>query len=333
MMTTREAGNALLEVVDLKKHFQVRNDSAAGGRHQRVKAVDGVSFTIRERETFGLIGESGCGKSTLGRTLARLYAQTSGSIRYQGREISHLSEKDLKPYRRKVQVIFQDPYSSLNPFMTVEQIIAEPMEIHLSLGRAERRQRIETLLDRVGLQKGELHKFPHEFSGGQRQRIGIARALSVDPEFIICDEPISALDVSIQAQIVNVLEDLQAELGLTYLFIAHNLLAVRHISSRIGVMYLGKLVEIAESRDLFQRPSHPYTMALLSAIPVPDPRIARAAKRILLEGDLPSPFELPSGCRFRTRCPRATKACAEREPELLELAPEHWVACHQPGLD
>jgi oligopeptide transport system ATP-binding protein len=248
-------------------------------------------------------------------------------------DISRLPERDLKPYRRKMQVIFQDPYSSLNPFMTVEQIIAEPMEIHLDLGPEERRERIEALLDQVGLQKGEAEKFPHEFSGGQRQRIGIARALSVDPEFIMCDEPISALDVSIQAQIVNVLEDLQAELGLTYLFIAHNLLAVRHISSRIGVMYLGKLVEVAESRELFKLPLHPYTMALLSAIPVPDPKIARVAKRTLLEGDLPSPFDLPSGCRFRTRCPRATQACAEQEPGLRELAPEHWVACHRPGLD
>lgn len=328
-MTVKEPDGTLIEIHDLKKHFEVRNEYTDGGRHRTVKAVDGVSFAIRKRETFGLVGESGCGKSTLGRTLTRLYGATSGSILYEGKDIVNLPERELKPYRKAMQVIFQDPYSSLNPYMTVEQIISEPIEIHLKLSTEARREKIEALLDKVGLQKSEIHKFPHEFSGGQRQRIGIARALSVNPEFIMCDEPISALDVSIQAQIVNVLEDLQAELGLTYLFIAHNLLAVRHISNRIGVMYLGKLVEIAESRELFRVPLHPYTSALLSAIPVPDPDIARTTKRTLLEGELPSPFDIPSGCRFRTRCPRAVKACEEQEPALMELAPNHWVACHR----
>jgi oligopeptide/dipeptide ABC transporter ATP-binding protein len=318
----------LIQVMDLKKHFTVRNELADGGRRRTVKAVDGVSFSIRKRETFGLVGESGCGKSTLGRTLTRLYDATGGSVSYEGADITRLPERELKPYRRKMQVIFQDPYSSLNPYMTVEQIVAEPVDIHLRLSLAEKRERIEGLLEKVGIQKGDMEKFPHEFSGGQRQRIGIARALSVDPDFIMCDEPISALDVSIQAQIVNVLEALQAELGLTYLFIAHNLLAVRHISDRIGVMYLGKLVEAAESRELFKSPLHPYTRALLSAIPIPDPKLARAAKRELLEGDLPSPFDLPSGCRFRTRCPLAEKRCAEGEPEFREAAGGHWVACH-----
>jgi oligopeptide/dipeptide ABC transporter ATP-binding protein len=323
-----ERGSELIRVESLSKHFQARGAGLGGRAGRVVRAVDGVSLSIRAGETFGLVGESGCGKSTLGRCVARLLDASSGSVLYGGTDITRLPERSMKEFRRRMQIIFQDPYSSLNPFMTVGEIVAEPMEIHLALSRSERDARVAHFLEKVGLPASDAAKFPHEFSGGQRQRIGIARALSVDPEFVLCDEPISALDVSIQAQIVNVLEELQAELGLTYLFIAHNLLAVRHISDRIGVMYLGKLVEVCESRELFSSPLHPYTKALIASIPVPDPAAPRIIGRERLSGELPSPLDLPSGCRFRTRCPLAATRCAEAEPQLREAGFGHAVACH-----
>ncbi|SHH26412.1 ABC transporter ATP-binding protein [Tepidibacter thalassicus] len=317
----------LLDVKNLKKYFPVRK-GFFGRQTQYVKAVDDVSFFIKKGETLGLVGESGCGKSTTGRTLIRLYDPTDGEIIFNGKDIAKLSQKELKPYRKKIQMIFQDPYASLNSRMTVGDIIGEPLDIHGIASGKERLERIHELLNIVGLNPDHATRYPHEFSGGQRQRIGIARALAVEPEFIIADEPISALDVSIQAQVVNMLEDLQNDLGLTYLFIAHDLSMVRHISNRVGVMYLGKLVEIAESDELYEKPSHPYTQALLSAIPLPDPKAARENKRVILEGDVPSPLNPPSGCRFRTRCRYAMDKCAEIEPQLKEIAPGHCVACH-----
>lgn len=317
----------LIEVRNLTKYFEI-NRGFLGGNKEYVQAVDGVNFTIGKGETLGLVGESGCGKSTTGRTLIRLYRPTKGEIIYDGVDIGGLSQNELKPYRRKMQMIFQDPYASLNSRMTVGDIIGESMEIHHLARGQERQNKIFELLDRVGLNKDHASRYPHEFSGGQRQRIGIARALAVDPEFIICDEPISALDVSIQAQVVNMLEDLQRELGLTYLFIAHDLSMVKHISDRIGVMYLGKLVEIANRNELYDDPLHPYTQALLSAIPIPDPEISKQSRRIILEGDVPSPINPPSGCRFRTRCAYAFDKCAEQEPEITEVKPGHFVACH-----
>lgn len=309
---------ALLEVRDLKKYF-------ATGADFELKAVDGVSFTIQKGETLGLVGESGCGKSTLGRTIIRLYENTDGEVLFKGKNVHKLRGKEAAQFNRDAQMIFQDPQASLNPRMTVEDIIAEGLDIH-GLGRGLRRERVAELLSLVGLHKDHAQRFPHEFSGGQRQRIGIARALAVEPEFIIADEPISALDVSIQAQVVNLLEDLQRDKGLTYLFIAHDLSMVKHISSRIGVMYLGKMVELAASSDLYIRPLHPYTKALLSSVPVPDP--TRKRERIVLEGDLPSPANKPSGCGFRTRCPAATERCAQEEPVWREAEAGHWVACH-----
>ena len=317
----------LLNVKNLKKYFPV-----SGGFLQKekkyVKAVDDVSFYVKKGETFGLVGESGCGKSTTGRTFIRLYDVTAGVIEYDGVDISKMSERELFPYRKKIQMIYQDPYASLDARMTVADIIGEPLDVHHIASGAEKQEIIYDLLHRVGLKKEYASRYAHEFSGGQRQRIGIARALAVKPEFIICDEPISALDVSIQAQVVNMLEDFQDEMNFSYLFIAHDLSMVKHISDRIGVMYLGKLVETGESNELYEHPLHPYTQALLSAIPIPDPRVTRSMRREVLEGDVPSPINPPSGCRFRTRCKFATARCAEEEPQMKEVSPGHFCACH-----
>ncbi|MGG3468143.1 dipeptide ABC transporter ATP-binding protein [Neobacillus pocheonensis] len=324
MIETKEK---LIEVNNLKKYFPLKT-SLFSKNKQVVKAVDDVSFHIFKGETFGLVGESGCGKSTLGRTLNRLYDPTSGEIHFDGKDIANLNNKELQPYRKRMQMIFQDPYSSLNPYMNVEEIIDEPLEIHTTLLKNERKEVITDILEKVGLKKEDMEKFPHEFSGGQRQRIGIARALAINPEFIICDEAISALDVSIQAQVINMLEDLQSEMKLTYLFVAHDLSMVRHISDRIGVMYLGKIVEISKSDELYHKPLHPYTQALLSAIPIPDPIKAQNSKREIITGELPSPIEMETGCRFRSRCPFAKPICAEKDPQLKEVDGEHLVACH-----
>lgn len=322
------AGDKLLQVESLTKYFY-KPQGLFGQKKQIVKSVDHVTFDIMRNETLGLVGESGCGKTTVGRTITRLYEPTDGKIIFDGKDISHLTKKELLPYRKKMQMIFQDPYASLNARMTVMDIIREALDLHSDLKtKEEKSRRVYELLDRVGLMREHANRYPHEFSGGQRQRIGIARALAVDPEFIVCDEPISALDVSIQAQVVNMLEDLQREFGLTYLFIAHDLSMVRHISDRIGVMYLGKLVEIGPSEEIYSHHLHPYTEALLSSVPVPDPEKARAKEQIVLQGDIPSPIDPPSGCRFRTRCPRACEQCAQAEPELKPVGNDHFVACH-----
>lgn len=319
----------LLEVQHLRKYFPVKGMKGLG-----VQAVEDVSLFIKRGETLGLVGESGCGKTTLGRTIIRLHEPTSGRIVYDGETIyegdgkKHSAVKML-PYRRKMQIIFQDPSASLDPRMTVGEIIGEALDIHkLWSTKAERTDRIKELLDMVGLNTEHANRYPHEFSGGQQQRVGIARALAVRPQFIVCDEPISALDVSIQSQVVNMLEDMQEELGLTYLFIAHDLSVVRHISNRIGVMYLGCLVELSTSYELNKNPIHPYTQTLISAVPVPDPQLSRSRQRIVLEGDIPSPMNPPSGCRFHTRCPMAKPQCKEAMPQLREVAEGHWVACH-----
>jgi oligopeptide transport system ATP-binding protein len=313
----------LLEVKNLKQYFPVGGSVL---KPKYVKAVDDVSLFINKGETLGLVGESGCGKTTLGRTILRLYEPTGGKIIYDGKDITNAK---MLPYRRKMQIVFQDPYASLDPRMTVSDIVGEAIDIHkLAQNRKDRQEKIISMLQRVGLNSEHANRYPHEFSGGQRQRIGIARALAVNPEFIVCDEPISALDVSIQAQVVNMFEDLQAELGLTYLFIAHDLSVVKHISRRIGVMYLGKLVELADSNELIFHSAHPYTRSLISAIPIADPKQSRASKRIILEGDVPSPLNPPSGCRFRTRCRYATELCAQKEPEFKEISPGHYAACH-----
>lgn len=315
--------NKLVEVKNLKQYFRVGGSPL---KPKFVKAVDDVSFFINRGETFGLVGESGCGKTTVGRTMLRLYEPTAGKIFYDGKDITKV---DMFPYRRKMQIVFQDPYASLDPRMTVGDIVGEAIDIHkLAPSKKERNDKIISLLERVGLNSEHANRYPHEFSGGQRQRIGIARALAVDPEFIVCDEPISALDVSIQAQVVNMFEDFQQDMGLTYLFIAHDLSVVKHISHRIGVMYLGKLVEVAESSELIFHNVHPYTKSLISAIPIADPIENRKSKRIILEGDVPSPLNPPSGCRFRTRCRYATEECAEKEPELKEISSGHFAACH-----
>ena len=324
-----ENRDVLLEINNLRKYFAVKGGSIFKKRY--VQAVESVSFSIYRGETLGLVGESGCGKTTLGRTIIRLYEPTSGRIVYDGTPIYDSEQKiavDMLPYRRKMQIIFQDPSASLDPRMTVGEIVGEALDIHkLCPGKQERRDRINSLLDEVGLNTEHANRFPHEFSGGQQQRIGIARALAVDPEFIVCDEPISALDVSIQSQVVNMLEDLQAEKHLTYLFIAHDISVVRHISNRIGVMYLGQMVELAESFELCSHPIHPYTQTLLSAVPLPDPVKSRARQRILLEGDIPSPLDPPKGCRFHTRCPYATERCRSEQPELKEYGTGHFAAC------
>ncbi len=320
----------LLEIKDLKKYFTVKKSGF--NKNQMVKAVDGVSMDIFKGETLGLVGESGCGKTTLGRTIIRLYEPTSGSIIYDGKPIYDSEQKiaeKMLPYRRKMQIIFQDPSASLDPRMTVGEIVGEALDIHkLYTGKGEREARINQLLEEVGLNTEHSNRFPHEFSGGQQQRIGIARALAVEPEFIVCDEPISALDVSIQSQVVNMLEDLQAELGLTYLFIAHDISVVRHISNRIGVMYLGNLVELAESYELYRNPIHPYTKTLMSAVPIPDPVVTRARERMILEGDIPSPINPPSGCKFHTRCPYATERCSQEVPVFRDHGGGHYAACH-----
>ncbi|MED4237723.1 ABC transporter ATP-binding protein [Priestia megaterium] len=317
-MTTKH----LLEVKQLSKYFSITNK-------QVLKAVDGVSFHISKGETFGLVGESGCGKSTAGRTIIGLYNRTSGEVLYKGKNVHELSEKEKFAFHRNMQMIFQDPYASLNPRSTVKEIISEPMEVHgLYSNKKETLNRVYELLEDVGLNRDHANRYPHEFSGGQRQRIGIARALALNPECIIADEPISALDVSVQAQVVNLLKKLQKEKGLTYLFIAHDLSMVKHISNRIGVMYLGHLVELTTSSELYQKPLHPYTQALLSAIPIPDPDVEDNRKRIVLKGELPSPINPPSGCVFNTRCPLAVAACKTQKPEWQEVEDNHFVACH-----
>ncbi len=311
----------LISVRNLKKYFNVR-----GGK--TLKAVDDISFDIHKGETLGLVGESGCGKSTAGRTIVRLYEATGGDIIYKDMNINNLNKKQLKDYTRHAQMIFQDPYASLNPRMTVTDIVGEGIDIHNLYKGMERQKRIYEILELVGLSREHANRFPHEFSGGQRQRIGVARALAIEPDFIVADEPISALDVSIQAQVVNLLKDLQDELDLTYLFIAHDLSMVKHLSDRVAVMYLGAIMELTESNELYDNPLHPYTKALMSAVPIPDPDVSRAKQRIILKGDVPSPIDVPVGCKFQGRCPISEDICKVEKPELREILPGHFVACH-----
>ena len=321
MMNTNKT---LVEVKNLKEYFNI---STGVFSSKPLKAVDDVSFSIRQGETLGLVGESGCGKTTVGRTILHLYKPTAGEIIFDGKPIQ--TKRDIMEYRKKTAMVFQDPYSSLNPRMTVSDIIAEPLDVHkMYANKKERQEKILDLMAKVGLNSEHANRYAHEFSGGQRQRIGIARSLAMGPEFVVCDEPVSALDVSIQAQVINMFDELQEQMNLTYLFIAHDLLVVRHISDRIAVMYLGRMVELADSKEIYDRPLHPYTKSLMSAVPVPDPKIARENKRIILSGDIPSPLNAPSGCPFRTRCPHATEACAESMPEFKEVATGHFVACH-----
>ena len=322
---SEKADRPLIEVKDLKEYFDI---NVGMFRSKPLKAVDGVSFSINRGETLGLVGESGCGKTTVGRTILHLYKPTSGEVWYDGKKLE--SRADIQEFRKKATMVFQDPYSSLNPRMTVSDIIGEPLDIHkLCASKQEREERILELMGHVGLNSEHASRYAHEFSGGQRQRIGIARALAVNPDFIVCDEPVSALDVSIQAQVINMFDELQDKLGLTYLFIAHDLLVVRHISDRIAVMYLGRMVELADAAEIYDRPMHPYSKSLLSAVPVPDPKAARANQRIVLTGDIPSPLNAPSGCHFRTRCQYATEQCAAEMPAFKEVEKGHFVACHR----
>ncbi|MBI9048723.1 MAG: dipeptide ABC transporter ATP-binding protein [Anaerolineaceae bacterium] len=318
----------LMHVKDLVKHFPITQGIVFQRKIGAVHAVDGVSFDLYEGETLGLVGESGCGKSTTGRTILQLYKPTAGEVVFNDINLVDLPAEEMRKVRRELQMIFQDPYASLNPRMTVGEIVGEPLTIHHVGDAKEIKEKVMDLLDKVGLNPAFSNRYPHEFSGGQRQRIGIARALALDPKLIVCDEPISALDVSIQAQVVNLLEDLQDELGLTYLFIAHDLSMVRHISDRVAVMYLGVIVEVGDRKELYDHPMHPYTQALMSAVPIPDPTAEEKRKRIILQGDVPSPVNPPSGCRFRTRCNLAQTICAEQKPEMREITPGHFVACH-----
>jgi oligopeptide transport system ATP-binding protein len=318
----------LLEVKNLKKYFPIRSGNIFQKSQMHVKAVDNVSFTLRKGETLGLVGESGCGKTTCGRTVLKIYDPTEGQILYKGKDIAGLSKKEMIPYRKDMQMIFQDPYASLDPRMMVGDIISEGMlEYNKNMGSGEVKDKVCYLLDKVGLNREYINRYPHEFSGGQRQRIGIARALALDPEFIVCDEPISALDVSIQAQVINMLEELQEEMDLTYLFIAHDLCMVKHISTNIGVMYLGNMVEIGNADEVYNHPQHPYTQALLSAVPLPDPEVAKKRQRIVLEGDVPSPINVPKGCPFSGRCRFATERCRNEKPSFKTLSENHSVAC------
>ena len=327
-MVQSNGNDTLLEVKYLKMHFPVTSGVIFQRKVADIKAVDGVSFSIKKGETLGLVGESGCGKTTAGRCILQLYAPTSGDVMFEGTRLNGLNSRDMIPFRRKMQVIFQDPYGSLNPRMTCRDIIGEPLTVHkLTSGKGEYDDRVAELLNVVGLNPYMADRYPHEFSGGQRQRIGIARALAVNPSFIVCDEPVSALDVSIQAQVINLLEELQDQFGLTYLFIAHDLSVVRHISDRIAVMYLGHIVEVASREELHENPLHPYTKALLSAVPIPDPVLEAKRDRIVLTGDVPSPMNPPQGCVFHTRCPVAIEDCQAGMPELREVSPDHWVAC------
>ncbi|MCL4834304.1 MAG: dipeptide ABC transporter ATP-binding protein [Caldilineaceae bacterium] len=322
------AGDSILSVRRLKMHFPITKGVIIQRQVGSIKAVDGLDFDLYRGETLGLVGESGCGKSTTGRAILQLYKPTGGSVVFEGKELTEINSGDLRRMRRRMQMIFQDPYASLNPRMTVGSIVGEPLEVHnIGSTRKERQDRVQELLKIVGLNPYFVNRYPHEFSGGQRQRIGVARALAVNPSFIVCDEPISALDVSIQAQVINLLEDLQQELGLTYLFIAHDLSVVRHISDRIAVMYLGKIVELADRDELYANPMHPYTQALLSAVPIPDPQIEKKRQRIILEGDVPSPANPPKGCNFSTRCPRVMDICRQTDPEFKNDGNGHYVAC------
>jgi oligopeptide transport system ATP-binding protein len=319
----------LVSIRNLKMHFPITQGIVVQRKIGAIKAVDGLNFDILRGETLGLVGESGCGKSTTGRAILQLYRPTAGEVRFEGEELTAVKGEHLRRLRRRMQMIFQDPYASLNPRMTVGDIIGEPLTVHNIAKGKERRERVQELLKVVGLNPYFVNRYPHEFSGGQRQRIGVARALAVQPEFIVCDEPISALDVSIQAQIINLLEDLQGEFNLTYLFIAHDLSVVRHISDRIAVMYLGKIVELTDRKQLYDNPLHPYTQALLSAVPIPDPVVEEKRRRIILEGDVPSPASPPVGCNFNTRCPVAMDVCYEKEPDFVDVGGGHWVACYR----